>query len=201
MGQARDEGTVKSGYLTGKLLLAMPSMGDPRFERAVVFMCSHDEHGAMGLVVNHTLPGIAFHELVKQLDLRSDIVVDLKALRMPVMNGGPVESARGFLLHSPDFNREETVVISGDHEYGVTGTVEAVQDIVCGKGPDNLLFILGYAGWSAGQLDWEIQQNAWLVADADPSIIFDPDNDAKWGKAVGQLGFDPGMLSGTAGNA
>ncbi len=199
MGQSRKTDDADSGYLTGKLLLAMPSMGDPRFHRAVIFLCSHDADGAMGLVVNHTLPGIAFHELVKQLDLRSDIVVNLNALRMPVMNGGPVESARGFLLHTPDFKREETVLIGG--QYGVTGTVEAVQDIVRGEGPDNLLFILGYAGWSAGQLDWEIQQNAWLVADADPSIIFHQDNDAKWAKAIGQLGFDPGMLSGTAGSA
>lgn len=199
MGQARKKAGTEAGYLTGKLLLAMPSMGDSRFHRAVIFMCSHDAQGAMGLVVNHTLPGLVFNDLVKQLDLRSDIVVDLNAMRMPVMNGGPVESARGFLLHTPDFKREETVVIAG--QYGITGTVEAVQDIVGGNGPDHLLFILGYAGWSAGQLDWEIQQNAWLVADADPGIIFHPDHDAKWGKAVGKLGFDPGMLSGTAGNA
>lgn len=199
MGQSSKTDATEGRYLTGKLLLAMPSMGDSRFHRAVIFMCSHDAEGAMGLVINHTLPGIAFHELVKQLDMRSDIVVDLNALRLPVMNGGPVDSARGFLLHTPDFKREETVVIGG--QYGVTGTVEAVQDIVCGKGPDRILFILGYAGWSAGQLDWEIQQNAWLVADADPAIIFHPDNEAKWEKAIGQLGFDPGMLSGTAGSA
>lgn len=199
MAQSNDRKSTNDGYLTGKLLIAMPSMGDPRFHRAVIFMCSHDENGAMGLVVNQTLPGVAFHELIGQLDIRSDIVIDLKKYQVPVMNGGPVESARGFLLHSPDFRREETVLIDG--QYGVTGTVEAVKEIMTGKGPDNLLFILGYAGWSAGQLDWEIQQNAWLVTDANPGIVFDRDNDSKWTKAVGQLGFDPGMLSGAAGSA
>ncbi|MBK6896218.1 MAG: YqgE/AlgH family protein [Alphaproteobacteria bacterium] len=199
MAFSNERKSTCDGYLTGKLLIAMPSMGDTRFHRAVIFMCSHDENGAMGLVVNHKLPGVAFHELISQLDIRSDIVIDLKKYQMPVMSGGPVESARGFLLHSPDFRREETVVIDG--QFGVTGTVEAVREIFTGKGPDHLLFILGYAGWSAGQLDWEIQQNAWLVTDANPAIIFDKDLDAKWTKAVGQLGFDPGMLSGAAGSA
>ncbi|MCB1840345.1 MAG: YqgE/AlgH family protein [Alphaproteobacteria bacterium] len=199
VAESKNRTSTEDGYLTGKLLLAMPSMGDPRFHRAVIFMCSHDETGAMGLVINHRLPGIAFHELIGQLDIRSDIVIDMKKFDLPVMNGGPVESARGFLLHTPDFQREETVLIDG--RYGITGTVEAVREIVTGKGPDNLLFILGYAGWSAGQLDWEIQQNAWLVTEADPAIIFDKNLDTKWTKAVGQLGFDPGMLSGEAGNA
>ena len=157
-------------YLAGKLLLAMPSMGDPRFHRAVIFICSHDEEGAMGLVVNHTMPGIEFNDLVGQLKLESDIKVDFEELNLPVMYGGPVETARGFLLHSGDFSREDTMKIN--KSYGVTGTVDALKDIASGDKPENLLFILGYAGWEAGQLDSELQQNAWLVADSDPDLIF-----------------------------
>ncbi|MCB1783501.1 MAG: YqgE/AlgH family protein [Alphaproteobacteria bacterium] len=191
--------TKKDGYLTGKLLLATPAMGDPRFHRAVILMCAHDENGAMGLMVNHSLPGVAFHDLVKQLKIESDIMIDFSALHLPVMNGGPVEAARGFLLHSIDFHREETVTV--DDAYGITGTLEALKDIAAGRGPDHLLFILGYAGWSAGQLDQEIQDNAWLVVDPNPEIIFHANPDEKWPMAVRSLGIDPGMLSSLAGRA
>ena len=199
MGKKAKEKSDKEGYLTGKLLLAMPSMGDPRFEKAVIFVCSHDEHGAMGLVVNNIFQGLEFDELLSQLHIQSDMKFDLSKTNIPVMNGGPVESARGFLLHTPDFKRDETVII--DKSYGITGTVEAVQDIMTGKGPDNMLFLLGYAGWSAGQLDWELQQNAWLVTDANPAIIFEQDPENKWNKGIAQIGIDPGMLSAETGNA
>lgn len=194
LAQAKD-----NRYLAGKLLLAMPNMGDPRFHRAVIFMLSHNQNGAMGLVVNHTLPGVAFSELIDQLKIESDIKVDFKKLGLPVMSGGPVEAARGFLLHSLDFRRKETVSI--DEGYGITGTVEALKDIAGGKGPDHLLFILGYAGWTAGQLDREIQENAWLVVDPDPAIIFHDKPEEKWQMAIKRLGVDPGMLSGAAGSA
>lgn len=185
--------------LAGKLLLAMPGLGDPRFYRAVIFMCAHDEKGAMGLVINHTLPGIEFRSLLEQLKISSDIKVDLAGLDVPVMCGGPVEAARGFILHSSDFNQKDTVAV-GDF-YGITGTIEALKIIAGGGGPDNLLFLLGYAGWGPGQLDQEIQDNSWLVAEPDPAIIFHAEPDEKWTMAVQKLGFDPGMLSSEAGRA
>ena len=186
-------------YLAGKLLIAMPEMGDPRFHRAVIFVCAHDEEGAMGLVINHSMQGVEFTDLVKQLKFESDIKVNFEEMNLPVMCGGPVESARGFLLHSADFVRDDTMSVG--ETYGVTGTVDALKDVARGKGPDDLLFILGYAGWDAGQLDIEIQQNAWLVVDPDPALIFEGAPEDKWTRAVGKLGIDPGMLSSISGSA
>ena len=195
MGQSKE----KEMYLAGKLLLATQEMGDPRFTRAVIFVCAHDENGAMGLVVNHTLPGIEFEQLAAQLKVESNIEVDFSALKLTVMSGGPVEATRGFLLHSGDFKRDETVLI--DEDYAITGTVEALKDVAEGHGPDHMLFILGYAGWTAGQLDREIQENAWLVVDPDPSIVFHGQPEEKWKMAIKSLGIDPGMLSSVAGRA
>jgi putative transcriptional regulator len=189
----------ESTYLAGKLLLAMPAMGDPRFHRAVIFMCAHDANGAMGLVINHTLAGIEFSHLLEQLGMASDIKVPLGPENVPVMSGGPVEGARGFILHTRDFSQKDTIYV-GD-AYSVTGTVEALREVAQGNGPDQLLFILGYAGWGAGQLEQELQQNSWLVVDPDPSLIFHADPEEKWSLAVGKLGFDPAMLSVQAGRA
>jgi len=189
----------QDNHLVGKLLLAMPSMGDPRFHRAVIFICAHDEEGAMGLVINHSMPGIEFNDLMGQLKLESDIRVDFEKLNLDVMYGGPVETARGFLLHSGDFTRADTMMVN--KSYGVTGTVDALKDIATGKKPENLMFILGYAGWEAGQLDEEIQNNAWLVVDPDPDLVFGDNPEAKWTQAVNKLGIDPAMLSSVAGRA
>lgn len=186
-------------YMTGKLLIAMPAMGDSRFERAVIFVCSHDEGGAMGLVINHALPSIEFGDLVKQLKVESDIKVNFDKIDLPVMYGGPVESARGFLLHSGDFIRDETMQVN--QLYGVTGTLDALTDIALGKGPENLMFILGYAGWEAGQLESEIMQNVWLIAEPDEKLIFAANHQNKWTQAVAKLGIDPAMLSAEAGSA
>lgn len=177
----------------------MPNMGDDRFERAVIFVCSHDEEGAMGLVINNKMAGIEFTDLVSQLKIESDIKVDFERLNLPVLSGGPVDSARGFLLHSSDFHRDDTMKV--DTHYGITGTVEALKDIARGKGPGDLLFILGYAGWTAGQLDAELQQNAWLVVDSDPDLIFNGPLEKKWSRAVTKLGVNPAMLSCMTGNA
>lgn len=195
----KEQPSNKGSYLKGKLLIAMPSMVDTRFERAVIFMCAHDDEGAMGLVINNTMPEIEFVDLIKQLKIESDIKVDMEKLNMPVMCGGPVESARGFLLHSGDYTNKDTLNVSED--FGVTGTVDALKEVALGDGPDDMLFILGYAGWTAGQLDEEIQQNTWLVVDADPDIIFADSPDDKWQHAVEALGIDPAMLSMTAGRA
>lgn len=178
----------------------MPTMADPRFHKAVILMCTHDENGAMGLVINQALPSIIFNDLVAQLPFKSDIKIDLESSSIPlIMSGGPVDQMRGFLLHSVDFHRKETLVV--DQNFGVTGTVDALMDVVLGNGPDKMLFILGYAGWGAGQLDSEIKQNAWLVVDSHPDIVFHKDPQEKWIKAVNTLGIDPSMLSGIAGSA
>ncbi len=186
-------------YLTGKLLLAMPSLGDSRFDHAVILMCAHDENGAMGLVINHTLEDVKFENLLEELGIKSDIKLDPKSLSIPVLSGGPVDHARGFLLHSNDFVHKETISI--DERYHVTGTIDALQAVAKGKGPDNMLFILGYAGWTAGQIEREIQDNAWLVVEPDETLIFGVDPAQKWQSAVQKLGFDPAMLTGDAGQA
>ncbi len=193
------EDKAKSPYLFGKLLIAMPGLGDPRFYRAVIFLCSHDQSGAMGLVINQVLPGMEFSSLLDQSKIASNIKVEMKNISAPVFSGGPVESSRGFLLHSADFRQKDTVTI--DKNYGITGTLEALAEVAKGKGPEHLLFLLGYAGWGAGQLENEIQDNAWLVADPDPAIIFESAPDDKWTRAVEKLGVDPGMLSVQAGRA
>lgn len=189
--------TSKGHYLTGKLLLATPAIADPRFERAVIFMCTHDEQGAMGFMVNHTMPEINFDRIIEQTGLTSDIEVDISKIN--VLSGGPVEESRGFLLHSKDFKQKDTIQI--DHNYSVTGTVDALKDLIQGKGPDQMLFVLGHAGWSAGQLDREIQDNSWLVVDPTPELIFDTAVGDKWTGALKLLGIDPAMLSTAAGRA
>lgn len=194
---AEKENAGKGEYLAGKLLLAMPTLGDPRFHRAVILLCAHDENGAMGLVVNHILPGMEFEELLTQLKITSDIKIDPASL--PVFCGGPVDGSRGFLLHSNDFTQSDTIKIGQD--FSVTGTVEALKSIAKGQGPEDLLFILGYAGWSAGQLEQEIRANSWLVCDAAHEIIFEPDPEKKWERATRKMGIDPALLSMETGQA
>lgn len=189
------ETVPKNPYLTGKLLIAMPQMGDPRFHKAVIFMCAHDASGAMGLVINHTLPGLELSELLSQLQIGKPAHGD----DVPVMSGGPVETARGFILHEGNFNQVESLKIESN--IFVTGTVEALKAVAEGTGPAKMLFILGYSGWTAGQLDQEMQQNAWLVTDADADVIFNGDPEDRWERAVKKIGIDPTMLSGEAGRA
>lgn len=181
--------------LTGRLLLAMPQMGDPRFHQAVILVCAHDHNGAMGLMVNNVLPGVDMRELLAQLDIDTAAIPPAA----PVLSGGPVESARGFVLHGDDFRQADTVTIHDG--INVTGTLDALRAIAAGKGPEKMLFVLGYAGWGAGQLDQEMQDNTWLVADADTTIIFETDPAQKWERTLKNLGIDPAMLSGTSGRA
>lgn len=186
-------------YLAGKLLIAMPQMGDPRFAKAVIYVCAHDKNGAMGLVINYKLPHIEFSNVLDQLKLESDIEIDFNHMDLPIMSGGPVEGSRGFLLHSSDFAQKDTIKVND--EIAVTGTVDALVEVATGQGPKDLLFILGYAGWSAGQLDSEIQQNAWLVVEPDAALIFHDNIEEKWGLAIAKLGIDPHMLSAEGGRA
>ncbi len=189
----------KSTFLAGKLLLAMPGLGDPRFQRAVIFICAHDENGAMGLVVNNTLPGLNFTDIIEKIKIPGETRNVLEELEIPVYGGGPVEPARGFLLHSSDFRQADTIQIND--EFSVTGTVDALKAIASGNGPQKMLFILGYAGWSAGQLDGELQQNAWLTVEADQEIVFETANQAKWESSLKKIGVHPSMLSSFSGRA
>lgn len=187
--------------LAGKILLAMPNMGDPRFHRAVIVVCAHDENGAMGLVINHVLPGIDLRHLFEQLNI-TPAPSDGPSVPLPdlkVLSGGPVENGRGFLLHSKDFHLPDTVEVTD--QLSVTGTIDALRAVAQGRGPKTMLFVLGYAGWTPGQLDREIQQNVWLVAEATPALVFATGTDDKWGEAIKAIGVDPAMLSASAGRA
>ncbi len=192
--------TPDNSYLAGQLLLAMPGLADPRFHKAVIYICAHDANGAMGLVVNNILPGMELGQLLQQMNLGPAGHTRPPVPReTPVFSGGPVESARGFVLHSTDFLLPDTVRV--DDRFSVTGTVDALRAIASGKGPSQLLFALGYSGWTAGQLEQELQQNSWLNVDADPNLIFHASPEEKWGLAIAKLGIDPANLSGVGGRA
>ncbi len=184
-----------ANYLTGQLLIAMPAMGDPRFSKSVIYMCVHNEEGAMGLIVNKLADELSFAELLTQLDIESLGV----APQLPIHFGGPVETGRGFVLHSAEYNQEGTIEVA--EGMALTATIDILQDIAQNRGPEKFLLALGYAGWGAGQLDGEIQQNAWLHVPADPDLTFGADNDAKWEHAIAKIGVDLSLLSGEAGHA
>ncbi|QBF33544.1 YqgE/AlgH family protein [Thalassococcus sp. S3] len=182
--------------LTGKLLIAMPGMGDPRFERAVIYLCDHSEKGAMGLIVNKPADGVRLSDLLEQLE-----ITPAEAARdLPVYFGGPVESGRGFVLHSRDYH-SSIQTLKVDERFGMTATLDILEDIAGGTGPDHALMMLGYSGWGAGQLESEISRNGWLTADANPDLVFARGDDDKWSAALKTLGVDPVMLSETAGRA
>jgi len=185
----------ESGWLTGQMLVAMPAMLDPRFARTVVYLCSHGPEGAMGLVVNRLYGYMNFRGLLSQLS----ITLSQGAPDLPVHFGGPVEPARGFVLHSPDYQRDGTMRI-GDN-ISLTATVEILQALADGQGPQRALLALGYAGWGAGQLDAELQTSGWLVVPADEDIIFSPTSETKWDQALTKIGISPMMLSGDIGHA
>lgn len=182
--------------LTGKLLIAMPGMGDPRFESSVVFLCSHSDEGAMGLIVNKPSSDVALGELLEQLE----ILPTAPGLNRPVHFGGPVEGGRGFVLHSPDYGSQIHTLQVTD-EIGMTATIDVLEDIGRGQGPKHALMLLGYSGWGPGQLEDEISHNGWLTADANASLLFDVPDEEKWGAALKTLGIEPVMLSGSAGRA
>jgi putative transcriptional regulator len=190
-----EEKNPASGYLKGQLLVAMPSMQDPRFERTVIFMCAHNEDGAMGLIVNKPLEELDFQELLEQLGIeRSESAIDIG-----VQYGGPVETGRGFVLHTAEYEQSGTINV--DDKVGLTATVEILRDIARNRGPRHSLLALGYAGWGPGQLESEIQQNAWLNVPADDGLLFDEDIETRWERAIAKLGINPSLLSGQHGHA
>lgn len=182
--------------LTGQILIAMPAMSDPRFDRAVIYICAHGAEGTMGLIVNKPLAGLRFSELLGQLDITAT-----EALReLRVLVGGPVEDSRGFVLHSLDYQiRDATTEIA--EGIGLTSTLEILQELAQGRGPAQVALTLGYAGWGPGQLEGELAQNAWLTAPASPDLLFGRAHEHKWTAALKSLGVDPLLLSSEAGHA
>lgn len=181
-------------FLTGKLLLAMPGMGDPRFERAVIAMCAHDEDGALGIGIGHQRAGISFRELLEQLDLDPG-----EAPERPVLHGGPVEPGRGFILHSTDWGGQDTISVPGLG--ALSGTIDILKAIAEGRGPTQWVAALGYAGWGPGQLDEEMTRHGWFTAGQAEKILFNTPVQDRWASAFKGEGIDPGLLAGQSGAA
>ncbi|MGB7205959.1 MAG: YqgE/AlgH family protein [Anderseniella sp.] len=184
-------------YLDGKLLVAMPGIGDDRFSRSVIFMCAHSGDGAMGLIINQEIQNLSFSGLMERLALLPDdeaIRLPQKLASMPVLQGGPVETSRGFVLHSRDYFSDEcTLDINGN--VGLTATLDVLRAIAAGKGPQRSLLALGYAGWGPGQLEAEIKQNGWLYCEPDDSLLFDQDVAGKYTAALSRIGVNEAVLS------
>jgi putative transcriptional regulator len=192
-----------TSYFDGQMLIAMPGIGDPRFERTVIFVCVHSADGAMGLVVNRAAGQMTFPELLQRLDLLpkdEQIRLPPQALSMKVQIGGPVESARGFVLHTSDYHVSDST-LAIDNGLGLTATLDVLRAIAAGRGPRQALLALGYAGWGPGQLEREIQHNGWLNCETDETLLFDTDLEAKYELALRKLGIDPSMLTSYSGHA
>jgi putative transcriptional regulator len=193
----------RRGYLDGQMLIAMPTMGDERFSRSLIYICAHSSEGAMGIVVNHPAQNINFSDLLVKLDVipAADVIqLPPRADVVKVMRGGPVETERGFVLHSADFFIENST-LPIDEGICLTATIDILKAIARGDGPASAILALGYAGWAPGQLENEIQGNGWLHCAADAELIFGPDIGAKYEKALKKIGIDLGMLSSEAGHA
>jgi putative transcriptional regulator len=186
---------ANDNHLAGMLLVAMPGMPDPRFDRSVIFLCAHSAEGAMGIIVNQIAPNVAFDSIIEQLGIEPTA----EAAEIKVHVGGPVESSRGFVLHTADYVHENTLMI--DESFALTATVDVLRAIAGGEGPKQKVFALGYAGWAPGQLDAEIQKNGWLIAPPDEQVVFEVDDADKWTAALRKIGVDPSLLSSTAGHA
>ncbi len=186
---------MSAASLAGQLLIATPAMEDPRFAQTVIFLCEHSEKGAMGLVINRPLESPSFADLLRQLNI--DPVPPARSIRL--CSGGPVDMARGFVLHSADWTGEGSLPLAGG--LALTASLDVLRAIAGGGGPKQGILALGYAGWGPGQLDGELQQNAWLAAPADPTLLFDEADDTKWRRAFAALHIDPLLLSNAVGHA
>jgi putative transcriptional regulator len=181
-------------FLSGQLLLAMPGIGDPRFEKAVIAMCVHDENGALGIGLGRIVPRITFHALLKQLDIDPGVAPDV-----PIHLGGPVEPQRGFLLHSPDWGGQESVGVAG--RWTLTATLDILKAIAEGRGPTRWIAALGYAGWGAGQLEQELCGNGWFPTPGDERLLYECDVNSRWAAAFQSAGVDPRLLTADFGTA
>lgn len=192
-----------ASYLDGQLLIAMPTMRDPRFARSVIYMCAHTREGAMGLIINQRADHITFPQLLGQLELLPDGSADNlpdEIIAKPVHVGGPVDAVRGFVLHSADYFAEDSTLPIND-AVCLTATIDILKAMAKGSGPRRAMLALGYAGWDPGQLETEIQANSWLNCPADADIIFDPDVDSKYDRAISKIGIDLSHLVSEAGHA
>jgi putative transcriptional regulator len=194
---------AEEGYLDGQMLVAMPVMEDERFARSVIYICAHSAEGAMGIIVNRPAGSIDFPQLLVQLDIigkNDEILLPENAETMKVLRGGPVETGRGFVLHSSDFSiKNATLPI--DDGISLTATLDILKAIAEGNGPKHAILALGYAGWAPGQLEHEIQDNGWLHCPADADLIFGADVEDKYQRALAKIGIDLAMLSNDAGHA
>jgi putative transcriptional regulator len=187
---------MESAFLTGQMLIAMPGIGDPRFERSLILVCAHDGAHAMGIAVNRPVEGLTLPDLLERLEIKvtGELDDDL------VLIGGPVEVERGFVLHTADYHAEHSLDVDGG--LALTTTREVLEAMGSpDQSPRKAVLALGYSGWGAGQLEREIRENVWLTVDADEALVFDDDYDTKWTRALGKLGIDPQFLSAEAGRA
>jgi putative transcriptional regulator len=185
-------------FRAGRLLLAMPGMADPRFERAVIALCMHDENGAIGIGIGHKRAGISFRGLLRQLDIEPGDAPDCA-----VHHGGPVEPGRGFILHSTDWGGQDSVQVNaGDAEvFAMTGTIDVLKAIAQGSGPSRWIAALGYAGWGEGQLEEEMTRHGWFAARASAKLLFDTPADERWAASFKAEGIDPRLLASETGAA
>lgn len=191
-----DPSDSKTASLRNSFLLATPAMRDSRFRFAVIFMVSHDRSGAMGIIVNKGKPGLFISDLLEQVGITGDVQV----ADTPVLNGGPVDIDRGFVLHSSDYFKPESSLIISD-TLSLTSTKDVLESLVSDDHPKNAMLAVGYAGWGPGQLEKEIAENSWLVTEADESIVFSNDLDGKWASVLAEMGIDPSCLSQSGGKA
>jgi putative transcriptional regulator len=203
MRTSKKKRKTQDGYLDGQLLIAMPIMSDKRFARSVIYLCAHSAEGAMGLIINQRAPHISFPELLGQLSIgtsNGDDSMQSELIDMQVHVGGPVETARGFVLHSADYFVDDST-LPIDDGVCLTATIDILKAIAGGKGPDRAILALGYAGWRAGQLESEIAANGWLHCPADLDLLFDTDLEQKYERAMSKIGIDPSHLVSEAGHA
>jgi len=193
--EPKAQASQEEGYLGGQILVAMPGMQDPRFAKSVICLCAHSPEGAMGIILNKPIDGMSFDDLLTQLELEP--VPPQR--RIPMCQGGPVEGGRGFVLHTNDWSSDASLQVGED--LALTASIDVLKAIAGGGGPRSGLLALGYAGWGPGQLETEIQANAWLSVDPDEALLFDEGHDRKWHQAMAKLKVNPVLLSGAAGHA
>jgi putative transcriptional regulator len=186
----------EADFLDGRILIAMPGMQDPRFAKSLVYLCAHSSDGAMGLIVNKRADKLKLKDLFSKLGIPIGKVMG----KVPVHYGGPVETGRGFVLHSADYHAEDAT-LKVDDETSMTATLDVLQAMAMNRGPGRSIVALGYAGWAPGQLEAELQENGWLACPADPDLLFGEDEEGKWDRALAKLGVHPAMLSPTGGRA
>ncbi|WP_424811049.1 YqgE/AlgH family protein [Roseococcus sp. YIM B11640] len=181
--------------LAGQLLVAMPNMRDPNFAGSLICLCAHSEGGAMGLILNQPIPTLSFEGLLRQVGVEPQ--PPQRVIRL--VNGGPVEESRGFVLHSDEWKTEGSLPVEGG--YALTASIDILKAIASGGGPRQGVLALGYAGWGAGQLENELLRNDWLCVEADEDLLFGGEDETRWARAMAKLKIDPGLLSGEAGHA